>query len=339
MNFRIKHIVKAPQFWMSVGGLFVAGSLLVGYHNAQMTADRVMALKSAPPGAVVVQDFKSDEHSNASGEMHLIAEANLNTPLVIQTGRANARGRAMLLPIFPVSDAGRRLLEPVEDTMEDRASSVSGPNTPPPVRPKPRNREVSSLADALGFLYYPLPLYSEIDYRAEDLVTRRLGPGLNGTVVVIHGAELIDDSSALVGLSMIVKGALIAKGRDVTQDMLIIEPFVGTRAVIAVPPFYRQLQNSLFLAGLIIAAIAAYVSVRPSRPMQPRRSSRIVDPVMMYTRASKSTFQPIATQDEIYTEDEMEEERQQQRPRALLILDQIRQSVFGKAQSLIKSRQ
>lgn len=290
-NKWIKTVFLTPHVWLAAAALCVAGSFAIDYVEAQKVADRALALRQGPPDSVALQKFSGFRDVGPAREVRVWAEADLTDPIVVDLGTEGNPQRAIMIPLFPLSEQGASRIQSM------LTGSTDGAVIRPAPRPSPTAFETTV---AEGLLVYrtenPLGGFSDID----SLINRRLGTGLYGTVVEVNG-ERIDPGD----LTLVAKGFMAASGSDITDDYLAINPYRYGRVIALAPPPSTGLQRALFWGGVALALGAILLSVKAVDVMAGKEFSRGKNaPEKRMTPGNsdkaRQRFQTLPTQDELY---------------------------------------
>ena len=283
----VSNILLSSRLWLAAAVLALGGSFVIDYVEAQRTADRALALRLGPPPLVAIQSFEPGRHTGPAREVRLVAEADAATPLVVDLETASGPVRAMIVPLFPLSDVGITALR-------GRVDPVDGGS---PVRPAPRPAAPAPPVQALGFIVHQIGSSAGGAIPPDRLVSEFLGGGRYGSVVVVNGVRVAPGDLALV-----VSGALAADGSGLAEEFVAVAPFVNGRQAALSPPPSSGLQTTLFWGGFLIALGAVVLAVRSepdnwAEPRAPKTTETRRSPGT--TPKARSRFQSLPTQDEL----------------------------------------
>ncbi len=320
MTLWVRKWLEDPRLWLSVGAVCFVVSFLLGYHQAQVVADQALAVRSAPPPTVTIQDVPKVRDASLTREIRILAETDIGAPVSVDVTRADGSVElAVFYPLYPVSRAGRDALLSAEGALP---------------RPQPRPYNLGAgRPPALGIAVFFAKSADAAKAAADQSFGAGLGGGRFGRVVEIKGAEVTPGD-----LELVAKGAIAARGGTLASEFLSVKPFTKSRMeAVALPelsPWHGVLQWVAVLSG--VAAI--YFSLRPHIPARRRRrKSRQPDEAPQVTL--HRTFSPIATQDEIHDAEEAARARAHVAHPVMRMLDAAFQETKGALVSRIRSRQ
>ena len=283
----ISDFLLSPRLWLAAAVLALGGSFVIDYVEAQRTADRALALRLGPPPLVAIQSFDPGRHVGPAREVRIVAEADVTSPLIVDLEAVSEEQRAMIVPLFPLSDVGITAVRGWIDPLDGGA----------PVRPAPRPAAPAPPADALGFIVHRIDNSARGGVPSDRLASRFLGGGRYGSVVIVNGERVPPGDLALV-----VAGAMAADGSRLAEEFVAIEPYVNGRQAALSPPPSSGLQSTLFWSGFLLALGAIVLSIRadlsgadgpvPIRAAEARRSTGS-------TPKARSRFQSLPTQAEL----------------------------------------
>ena len=286
----VNNIFLSPRLWLAAAVLALGGSFVIDYVESQQTADRTLALRLGPPPLVAIQSFEAGRHIGPAREVRVVAEADIGTPLIVDLDTAGMPERAMIVPLFPLSDVGITAVRGRIDPLEGGA----------PVRPAPRPAAPAPPVDALGFIVHRIDNSARGGVAADRLASQFLGGGRYGSIVIVNGERV-----AAGDLALVVTGAMAADGSGLAEDFVAIAPYVNGRQAALSPPPSTGLQSILFWSGFLLALGAIILSVRgdvdeavrsgPAPVSETRRSTGT-------TPKARSRFQILPTQDELHIE-------------------------------------
>lgn len=299
----VNSLLLSPRLWLAAAVLAMGGSFVIDYVESQRTADRALALRLGPPPLVAIQSFDPSRHVGPAREVRVVAEADVTSPLIVDLGTAAGPQRAMIVPLFPLSDVGITAVRGRIDPIEGGA----------PVRPAPRPAAPAPRVDAMGFIVHRIDNGARGGVRADRLAAQFLGGGRYGSIVVVNGERVAPGDLALV-----VTGAMAADGSRLAENFIAIAPYIEGRQEALSPPPSSGLQSILFWGGFLLAMGAIILSVRGDAD----DAGRAGDPRVAETRRStgttpkaRSRFQSLPTQDELHIDPE--DDRPDERPRGL----------------------
>ncbi|NRA99504.1 MAG: hypothetical protein HRU32_06735 [Rhodobacteraceae bacterium] len=289
-NKWLKSFFLTPHVWLAAAAISVAGSFVVDYVEAQKVADRALALRQGPPPSVALQNFRPLRDVGPAREVRVWAEAQLSNPVVVNLGSADAPQRAIMIPLYPLSDLGAERIQRMLVDGQD------GGVTRPTPRPMPSEIETTV---AQGMLVHLTEKQIGPDDDVTALINRQLGRGQYGQVVEVNG-ERTDPGE----LSLVAKGVMAAQNGEITDDYLAIAPYKYGRVVALAPPPSTGLQRALFWGGVALALGAIMLSVKTIDVMPNRGGQKSGAPEQRMTPGqsdkARERFQSLPTQDELY---------------------------------------
>jgi len=285
----LKRLVFSAKSWAVAAVAAIGASFLASYIDAQSNADRALALRQGPPPAALIQDFDARIHQGPARELRLRAEAPLSNPVTVALGPDGRGPTAVIVALFPVSDAGRRGL----------SARLSGSGGLEDMRPVPRPVQDRRPPEALGILLHEAGAAAEVD--VTTLVGNRFGAGPNGSVVEVNGERIAAGEMALV-----IQGAMAARDIRLADDFLVIAPYAQGRTAALSAERSSGVQKVLMWSGVTLGLGALLVAVGgagdPGRRIPAARpaASRDVRMSPGSTAKARSRFKPLPTQEEIY---------------------------------------
>lgn len=311
---QVSSIFFSPRLWLVAAVLTLGGSFVIDYIESQQTADRALALRLGPPPLVAIQSFDPNRHVGPAREVRVVAEADVTSPLIVDLETVTGPQRAMIVPLFPLSDVGITAVRGRIDPLDGGA----------PVRPAPRPAAPAPRVDALGFIVHRIDNGARGGVRADRLASQFLGGGRYGSIVVVNGERVVPGDLALV-----VTGAMAADGSRLAQDFVAIAPFVNGRQAALSPPPSSGLQTVLFWSGFLLALGAIALSIRGNLEDADGAGERRAKEARRMTGTTpkaRSRFQSLPTQDELHGE--IEDDLPEDSPPGLI----------GRLRGLFKSR-
>lgn len=299
MAHLLKTWLMTPMVWLAGAVMFFAMSIALGYHHDQQIADQKMARPRGPAPLVSIQNFDSAAHSNLSGEVRLIAEVNFENIYEVEFGPLENRETAILIPLYPVSDAGWMAVR----------REIEGKTSACPVLRQDVSREKVT---PVGAIFSRAPHAITSSEHLDHLVSRRIGAGTTGSVVEISGVEMpgFTENPTIVP----VRGPFPI---EMAAAPVIVETTgLAAAAVDNVPGGHAEERQTLTRVGIIFLLLAALFAVRPSpKERRHRVKGYSADQSAERTAKSHKNFQPIRTQDEIFHAEDLEAAQQARRRR------------------------
>ncbi len=280
--------VSAPGAWLSLAGMLFTAAVLVGYHNDQIIADRVLSQRQGPVPLVAIQNFDATRHSNMTSEVRLLAEVDFGQVIGVNLGTTDKPDHAAVIPLYPLSDAGAAAVQ--------REASAH-------ITHRPIARAAVNRAPALpiGAVLSNVPIAAANNLDLERLMARRIGGGLHGMVVEISGVARPDHPGGNI-LSQVLYGSRGTEG----FVPVVVEPFQLDRAAFPSAESDGWVQTLLMKFGLVTFLTAVMLAVRPPELQRPRRQFvRVVSTAASLQLSHHTQFQRIATQDELYDAEEL----------------------------------
>ena len=243
-------IISATLAWLTdprsiffVAAVFAALGLVGGYVEIHERADRELALRQGPPPKVALQEFAPVLHLGPADEVLIDAEAGFAQARVVVHPTDAGNRHALIVPLYPLSDAGKAIVEAGQDGNTALNAQVArradaGPETPL----------------ALGFLVHPIASRSDAPEDAAVLAEEVFGSGRHGTVMTVNGR-----AGDTQGFGMMAVGAITAMEIDLSPHYLAIRPFAGGRVAMLSG---RPTSNAylIFVGAALIFGILGVVS-------------------------------------------------------------------------------
>lgn len=272
-----------PRRMMLAAGLFVLLGLVVGFAQSSANSQREMALRLGPPAPVQLQDVQS-RNIGPAGEVTIWAEADLDAAVILKLRGPDKANRALVTPLFPMSNRGASVLQ---------GSLISTD----PVAPRVSNGLIRRDVPALGVLLHILPPEQTTMPDVNALLGGVFGYGDHGAVVELNGLQV-----DAYGYEAMIDGAFAAKGADLADRYLAVAPFAGGReAAFAAQPV-GSTPILFFIGALLLAGIAGlgFLRERAREARETRRKPKPqVQPVQTRAARSHPAFEAIASQEEI----------------------------------------
>lgn len=299
----LKSWLMTPSVWLAAALMLFAAAIALGYHQDQQIAVEKMAKPRGPAPLVTIQNFDSAAHSNLAGEVRLIAEVNFSNIYEIEFGPLDKREAAILIPLYPVSDAGWMAVR----------REVEGKTSPRPVLREDVNQDH---VVPVGAILSRAPAAISSVLYLDHLVSRRIGAGTSGSVVEISGVEIqgFTENPTIVPM----RGPFPI---EMSAMPVIVEP-TGFAAPLAAhdPAIHGEERELLTRVGIVFLLLAALFAVRPAPKAKRRRHTPRPAEAPAETKAMHRTFQPIRTQDEIFDAEDAEAAAEVRRRREATLL-------------------
>lgn len=264
MTALFRNVFSSPRVWGAAAlAAFIASAVLF-YADQQDTAERMFARREGPPPRVAIEDFDPLRHSNGIGEVRLVGVLGVETPRLVTFHEAGRYRSLILFPLHALNGTGEA---PLAHVLVDAAE----------------------LGD-------PTP--------ARVPGTVEIHPTDDGPVVEVNGLRVRVGTS----FSEPLKDALAAlMGRETAP--IVVRPFTTDRQVALAPRPASTLAVTFAWIGLACLLATAATMSRPGRAARPsahaRTAPRLSPPSTRQSHRpiTRSVFEPIATQDEIFRSD------------------------------------
>ncbi len=236
-----------PRKLLLVAALIAALGLIAGYVEVHQQADRELALRQGPPPAVAIQEFRTDTHLGPADEVVVRAEADFSRSVVLALPGDARQRRAVVAPLFPLSEVGSALVAAASETPASALSAQVARRAPVP----------TDAPSALGFLYHPLPADTPLPTDGSVTVAASFGEGRWGTVVELNG---ISTTAGEFGL--MAAGAFAALGIGLPDGALVVEPFTAGRVTALTAAEPTRSHVFLFYAAFALSVVALAAALR-----------------------------------------------------------------------------
>ncbi len=274
-----------PKTLVFVAALLAAIGLVAGYVEVHEQADRTLALRQGPPPEVAIQDFNMLLNVGPADEVTIQAEADFSKATVLQLRGSDPVARAMVVPLFALSDTGKARIEAQEPGAGALTAQVA----------RRAGGVVAPAETALGMMFYPLNPGEAAPVDLAVLADVEFGTGANGHVVELNGLH-VDPG----GFTLMADGAFSVMGVSLAESYLAVRPFAGKRLSVLGATQSSNTHQALFLTAMVLVAMSALVSLLRSRAEAAAAAEEDVEaededgPV-----AAHPKFAPIPTQREI----------------------------------------
>lgn len=265
--------------------------LVASYLEISRAADRELALRRGPPAPIALQEFRPSQDIGPASEVSIRAEADYSNAKILAIPGSEPSKRALVVPLFPLSEAGARLVSdgrtrPTEPPLAEAVSQTEATRMERP--------------GALGLILYPMRDGDPRRRGPSDLATQVFGMATHGTVIELNGRHADAGDFGLMAA-----GAFAASGIRLLKTHIAVEPYRDTRlAVLSAPDTSLHMSKLLFLAAfgtLIIAAIVALFSLAIDSLLRAREDDgRFYDDEALETATiHHPRFAPLPSQAEI----------------------------------------
>ncbi len=226
--------------------LVAAGGLFLTYAEVQNQADRELALRQGPPAPILIQDFDPEDDIAAAGEVRVFGEIDMSAAVTLPVRHSDPQAWVRLVPVFPVSDIGAALLA-------EREGKDAGV-----LKAQVERRVVSGVPNlsAAGVIIVPLSGPDAVPQDAAEFTEEIVGEGHFGAVALLDG-EARDPRE----VELVAHGALAVMDISLADHFVSVVPYLKGRAAALTAPYPAGGQNLLFVAALVLVAMAAAAQV------------------------------------------------------------------------------
>jgi len=279
---RFWSLSQSPRWWLSAGAGFFLLSVLVGYHQDQISADSVLAGKIGVPPLVRVQDFNEDQHSNLLNEVQLLGEAALEHAVVVDLGTAGSPQLVQVVPVYPVTTASAPMALWYLRTVYDAVR-----------RPVPRSLAftMAEASEGLEAMERKACVFLISEGRVADDISV-IGEGLNGPLVSLFGAETGGGE-----LSVAARAALADRGLSITDDVQVIALYAGGKRPTSPVQDFSAPREALEVVALGFLAFGAIQSLYPHVRYRRRNAEAKFEEVQAVGEFP-GIFEPIRSQED-----------------------------------------
>jgi hypothetical protein len=295
----VRNSLTSPRTWLATGAFCIGSSFVVGYYADQQNAYQALYQKVGTPKEVFIQDFVPEKHMNIINHVNVLGEMDARTSVTINLGSADEPRMILVVPIFPVGS------EMMPYALQDitRKTGVER-------RPVPR-AEAAALAERQGGI-------DALQGHAFALVVKTLADAQDGSRVLgesdfevlaeYEARQLVRLSGAIVSgrsLQVRLSDGLLQAGIPSTPDTLMIEPPSQLSVELVSEGALARARTWLVSFGILFALLGAAMPLIVTAA--PRKTQRV--PATESVAASNAFpavrfFQPIATQDELFQEED-----------------------------------
>ncbi len=277
-----------PRRWFAAAAMLAVIASVMGYIEFHDRADRDLALRQDPPAGVALQDFSPARHTGPADELLVRAEAGFDQAMVLSVPGAEPAQRALVAPLYPLSEMGQALIEAQSDGAKTALTAQVARRTGDGAAVRPA---------AIGLMYHPLGAGEDAPEDPAALARDLYGDGQHGQVVSLNGR--VGEPGPL---GLMAAGAFAANGTELAGGYLPVQPFAGGReAAIA-----GLSDSQLYLAPVALAlALALFGIVAAMRGSGGAREAAWNDDYSDRTEAEAQSlaahpkFAPIPSQREI----------------------------------------
>ncbi len=270
--------------------LVAAGGLFLTYAEVQNQADRELALRQGPPAPVLIQDFDPESDIAAAGEVRMFGEIDMSAAVTLPVRHSDPQAWVRLVPVFPVSDIGAALLA-------EREGKDAGV-----LKAQVERRVVAGVPNlsAAGVIVIPISGPDAVPQDAAEIAEEIIGEGHFGALALLDG-EGRDPRE----VELVAHGALAVMNISLADRFVSVVPYLQGREAALSAPLAAAGQYLVFVAALILVAMAAAAQVW--RAMVPAAGFGDDDEDMSEAspapRKNHPNFAPIPSQREIRSAD------------------------------------
>lgn len=295
----VRNILLCSRSWLAIGAFSIGAAFVIGYHEDQRSAERVLQERVGIPQTVLVQDFAGDRHTNMIGHTCILGEVHVARTLRVNLGGEEWPHWVDATPVFPVGNE----MMPLAVQFKNAATEVQR-------RPMPRAdadylKRYRGTLDTLedrAFAFFvrdvadkdapEVPL-SEVDYEVLEQDGDQRLVRLHGAVVTGRGfQDRLTDSLEKLGIKATPTVLVVAPVSSTTTEMIVSENVTGLR-------------RNLTIMGVICALFAMMVPhLRVIFERRQRVFSKPQEVSATHAFPAVNFFQPIAAQHEISVEEQ-----------------------------------
>ena len=231
----------SPHVWMTAAVFCFGASIVISYHQDQVSAAGMLAAKDGDPTEVLVQDFVADRHTNMAGQVHVVGQLGRDGAIRIDVGAGGVSRMVTARAVFPVGP----------DTLplaQQHMAAVAGQ----PRRPIAR-ADVEAYATYLAGLArlaeMPVAVLIEEDGSATTGAVA-LGDGDIGPLIEIKG-ETVAGSS----LRENVRNAFAETGIPLIPEVPLLSPMTSQAPVLITDDSLTRVRHALAVAGAVMAGL------------------------------------------------------------------------------------
>ena len=300
----VRNILLSSRTWLAIGAFCIGAAFVIGYHEDQRSAERVLQERVGLPQTVLIQDFAGDRHTNMIGHTCILGEVHLARTLRVNLGSEEWPRWVDATPVFPVGNE----MMPLAVQFLNAATKTQR-------RPMPRadadylkryHRSLNTLEDqAFAFIVRdvadkddPAMPLSEVDYELLEQDGDQLLVRLHGAVITGRGFQ---DQ---------LTNSLHKLGIEATSKVLLVAPVSSTSTEIISSEDIAALRRNLTILGVICALFAMVAPrLQAFRGRRPVACSEAQEVSATHAFPAVNFFQPIAAQDELSVEEPSRESR------------------------------
>ena len=300
----VRNILLSSRTWLAIGAFCIGAAFVIGYHEDQRSAERVLQERVGLPQTVLIQDFAGDRHTNMIGHVCIVGEIQVSSTLRVNLGSEEWPRWVDATPVFPV---GNEMMPLAVQFLHEETNTQRRPMPRDDVDYLKRYRGTLDTLEDRAFAFIvrdvankddPVVPFSEVDY---DVLERDGDQRL----VRLHGAVITGR-----GFYDHITGSLRTFGIEATPKVLLVAPVSSTSTEIVASEDVAGLRRNLTILG-VICALFAMIAPRLQVFRGRRRvaCSRAQEVSATHAFPAVNFFQPIAAQDELSVEEPCRESR------------------------------
>ena len=290
----VTSIFLSPRTWLAIGVFCIGAAFVIGYHEDQRSAERVLHQRLGLPPEVLIQDFIGDRDKNMIGQMRILGELDKDIAVRMNLGSDQWPHWVTATPVFPV---GIEMMPLAVRFMNEQNRTWP--------RPMPRSN-----ADRVGHHQATLKMLER--YAFAFILVNDSKEGFGSEIRTGTDVDVLEesDSRLLVRLQGAeisgrafqdrVSATMREHGIEAGSETLLIAPVTAISAEMASSEQLGKLRRVLTIMGGVFA-LFAMMAPRLPRARRGKAASRPRNDEVPATSAfpAVSIFQPIATQHEL----------------------------------------
>lgn len=295
----VRNILLSSRTWLAIGAFCIGAAFVIGYHEDQRSAERVLQERVGQPQTVLIQDFAGDRHTNMIGHVCIVGEIHVSRTLRVNLGSEEWPHWVDTTPVFPV---GNEMMPLAVQFMHAETNTKRRPMPRDDVDYLKRYRgTIDTLEDrAFAFIVRDvankddpvLPL-SKVDYDVLEEEGDQLLVRLHGAIITGRGFQ---DQ---------LTGSVQALGIEATPKVLLVAPVSSTPTEMVFSEDVEALRRNLTILGVICALFAMVVPrLRLFRYRRQLACSGAQDVSATHAFPAVNFFQPIAAQHELSVDEQ-----------------------------------
>ena len=216
-------------------------SVVISYHQDQVSAADMLAAKVGDPAGVLIQDFVADRHTNMAGQVHIVGQMDRDRAVRLDLGIAGASRPLTAFPVFPVGPESLPLAQ------QHLAAGAGGPRRP--MARADAEAHARHLAGLARVADMPVAVLVEDDGAVTESVVA-LGDGAIGPLVVIRG-EAVSGSA----LRDDARNAFAETGMPLIPEVLLLSPMPSHAPVLITDDSLTRVRHALAVAGALMSGL------------------------------------------------------------------------------------